>query len=199
MVLSFRNLTRRYGREVALADVSGELNAGEIVALLGANGSGKSTLLLTLAGILKPHEGTFEFSGSARAHLVAHQPMAYLQLSVRRNLELAAAISGKSGADIEQACCYWAIEPLKGKLVQTLSRGQLQRFLLARAMIVREKILLLDEPFTGLDHESENLLTRFITDEAKRGVAVLFSEHDAARAKRLARRSIRMIQGRVVK
>lgn len=199
MLLNFHSLTRRYGREVALDSATGGLKAGEIVALLGANGSGKSTLLMTLAGILKPNQGTIEFASGARPHLVAHQPMAYLQLSVGRNLELAAAISGKGNTNIAQALSYWAIESLSAKPVQILSRGQLQRFLLARAMIAHEEILLLDEPFTGLDQDSEKLLVRFISDEAKRGAAVLFSEHDAARAKRLSERSIRMNAGRIVK
>lgn len=197
MLLSFHNLSRRYGHEWALADVTGDLRSGEIVSLLGENGSGKSTLLLTLAGIIRPHRGTMEFATATRPHLVAHHPMAYLQLTVGRNLELAAAISDKNGRDIEEALRYWVIEPLSNKPVLALSRGQLQRFLLARAMLARENILLLDEPFTGLDHASEKLLTRFMANEAKRGAAVLFSEHDAARAKRLAQRSIRMHEGRI--
>ena len=196
-LIRFVNLGRRYGSHWALAGIDGYLNAHEVVALLGENGSGKSTLLLTLAQILKPHQGTIQFSAHAPAHLVAHHPMAYLQLSISRNLQLAASLHGRSQADISAALSYWQIERLAGKNLDTLSRGQMQRFLLARAMLARPQILLLDEPFTGLDARSEQLLANFIRAESARGSAVLISEHDTSRARRLADRSYVLEQGKL--
>lgn len=196
LLLRFSDLSRRYGAHWALEGAAGEVHAGEIVAVQGENGSGKSTLLLTLAGILQPHRGSTEFFAAARPHLVAHYPMAYTGLDILRNLELAAAIDGRSAADIEASLAYWHITPLRTKALTTLSRGQMQRFLLARAMLARQKILLLDEPFTGLDNAAETRLIEFIKSEARRGVAVLFSEHDAKRAQSVAGRSIRMSAGR---
>lgn len=195
MILRFENLVRRFGAHLALDGATGNLSAGEIIALTGENGSGKSTLLLTLAGILKPHRGKVTISGGADLHLVAHQPMAYTELSILRNLELAATLSGKKETGIAAALEYWQIDVLKGKNLNTLSRGQLQRFLLARAMVAAAKILLLDEPFTGLDTRSEKLLVDFIAGEKERGVAVLFSEHDATRARRISTREIHMLNG----
>jgi ABC-type multidrug transport system ATPase subunit len=198
VLCEFSDLARRYGAHWALDGTSGSFAAGEIVALEGENGSGKSTLLLTLAGILKPHRGRIQFSAGAQPHLVAHQPMAYTALSIGRNLELAAVIDGKAEPAIQDSLSYWYIEDLRAKSLSTLSRGQMQRFLLARAMLARPKVLLLDEPFTGLDSAAEQRLVSFIEQEAGRGAAVLFSEHDAKRAKALAHRSIRMIKGRCV-
>lgn len=195
-LLAFNDLARRYGAHWALTRATGYLYAGEVVALEGENGSGKSTLLLTLAGILRQHGGSIETSPRARVHLVAHQPMAYVGLGVRRNLELAAAIEGKSASGITEALTYWRIEELAAKTIATLSRGQLQRFLLARAMLARPEILLLDEPFTGLDTNGEALLTKFIAAEANRGAAILCSDHDHKRARALSSRKIQMEAGR---
>ncbi len=194
-LLEFHDLSRRYGAHWALNGVSGSLAAGEIVALQGENGSGKSTLLLTLAGILKPHRGTVKFAETARPHLVSHQPMAYTALSIGRNLALAAAIEDKAEPAIREVLSYWHIEPLRAKPLATLSRGQMQRFLLARAMLAAPEILLLDEPFTGLDSAAEARLVEFIRAEARRGAAVVFSEHDAKRARSVADKFIRMAEG----
>lgn len=196
LLLEFSDLGRRYSAHWALTGASGSLYAGEVVALEGENGSGKSTLLLTLAGILRQHRGRLEISPQTKIHLVAHTPMAYVGLGVRRNLELAAAIEGQSASGIAAALAYWRIADLAAKSIATLSRGQMQRFLLARAMLAQPSVLLLDEPFTGLDTNGETQLTKFIGSEAERGAAVLFSDHDHKRARSLSTRRLRMEAGR---
>jgi len=197
-LLTFENLGRRYGSHWALESVTGTLKAGELTALTGENGSGKSTLLLVLANILKPHRGRISAASGVRTHLVSHYAMAYPQLTVCENLNWAAALDPATG-DVSPALDYWQIAALAEKPVNTLSRGQLQRFLLARAMLADAKVLLLDEPFTGLDSEGEKLLIQFMRSEAKMGKAILFSEHDARRAKQHAHRALRMASGRCAK
>lgn len=196
-LVSYQNLGRRYGSHWALDGVDGELCAGEIVALLGENGSGKSTLLLTLAQILKPHRGNISFAAGVESHLIAHHPMAYVQLSIERNLVLISKLHKKTQQEIAAALDYWNIAALATKPLNTLSRGQMQRFLLARAMLARPQILLLDEPFTGLDTRSEQLLVDFIRHESARGAAIILSEHDASRARRLAHRSYVLDNGKL--
>lgn len=196
-LVTYQNLGRRYGAHWAVSGVDGALSAGEIVALLGENGSGKSTLLLTLARILKPHSGELAFSPGVESHLVAHYPMAYMQLSIGHNLALAQSMHDKSIADVTSALEYWNIAHLAEKPLNTLSRGQMQRFLLARAQLATAQILLLDEPFTGLDARSEELLTAFIRAESTRGAAILISEHDARRARRLADRHYYLEKGKL--
>ncbi len=193
--LVFSNLARRFGSFWALQNASGEILSGEITALIGENGSGKSTLLLILAGILRKHRGTVTVAEPEKIHLVSHQVMAYQDLSVQQNLKLAATLSGSAQGDIEPALRYWRIEDLADKALRTLSRGQLQRFLLSRALLAKPAVLLLDEPFTGLDHVSEARLADFIRAEAKRGAAILFSDHHLTRARALATRSIEMVKG----
>lgn len=196
--LSFNNLGRRYGSHWALESASGCARSGEIMALTGENGSGKSTLLLTLANILKPHRGSLTIASGARVHLVAHHPMAYTDLTIAHNLELSALLDGSDKRRIPEALAYWRIDDLQNKTLNTLSRGQVQRFLLARAMLAKSDVLLLDEPFTGLDAYSEALLQNFMTATARRDAAVVFSEHNASRARSLSDKSIRMESGRTM-
>jgi ABC-type multidrug transport system ATPase subunit len=193
--LAFSELARRYGGFWALQNASGEIYPGEITALTGENGSGKSTLLLILAGILKAHRGRITAAAQGKLHLVSHQMMAYQDLSVLQNLKLAATLSGRAGDAILPALRYWRIEELADKALRTLSRGQLQRFLLSRALLTKPDVLLLDEPFTGLDHVSEARLEDFMRAEATRGAAILFSDHHLTRARTLATRSIKMVKG----
>lgn len=195
-MMRFEHLGRRYGAHWALDDASGVAEAGKITSLTGENGSGKSTLLLCLAHILKPHRGSLRLEPGVRVHLVAHHPMAYTDLSIGHNLELSALLEGRNKSAIAAALDYWRIADLKDKTLKTLSRGQMQRFLLARATLAQPDVLLLDEPFTGLDARSEAQLQTFVADEAKRGAAVLFSEHDASRARSLSHKLIRMENGR---
>lgn len=194
-VLGFSHLARRFGNFWALLDANGEIESGKITALTGENGSGKSTLLLILAGILKPHKGHVSTTAKGKIHFVSHQMMAYQDLSVQQNLQLAATLSQIASRDILPALEYWKIAHLAEKPLRTLSRGQLQRFLLSRALLCRPAVLLLDEPFTGLDTASENRLADFMRAEAARGAAILFSEHHLARAKMLANAAIAMEKG----
>lgn len=195
VALAFSQLARRFGGHWALQNASGKIEAGEITALTGENGSGKSTLLLILAGILKAHRGTVAATAPQKIHLVSHQMMAYQDLSAMQNLKLAATLSHRGAGDIHPALRYWRIEELADKALRTLSRGQLQRFLLCRAQLTQPAVLLLDEPFTGLDHASEARLADFMRAEAKRGTAILFSDHHLTRARALATRTIEMQKG----
>jgi ABC-type multidrug transport system ATPase subunit len=193
--LAFADLARRFGTFWALQRASGEIFPGEITALTGENGSGKSTLLLILAGILKPHRGRITLTAQGKLHLVSHQMMAYQDLTVLNNLKLAAMLGNCASDGILPALRYWRIEELADKALRTLSRGQLQRFLLSRAMLTKPDVLLLDEPFTGLDQVSEARLEDFMRAEARRGAAILFSDHHLTRARRLATRSIKIEKG----
>lgn len=193
--LSFEKLARRFGNFWALADASGEIPTGKITALTGENGSGKSTLLLILSGILKPHKGSMHPSWKNHAHLVAHHAMAYADLSLEANLRLAAILAKRKILEIPAALDYWQISALQKKTLRTLSRGQLQRFLLARATVVKSPVLLLDEPFTGLDSASEKRLADFMVSQANAGNAVLFSEHLHARAMELSHKTLHMDRG----
>lgn len=196
-MVDFHELGRRYGSHWALESASGAGYAGKITALTGENGSGKSTLLLVLGGVLRQHKGSLTFNTPTR-HLVAHHAMAYADLSIEANLHLAATLTDSTQELIPDALDYWQISDLSKKPIRTLSRGQLQRFLLARAKIAQARILLLDEPFSGLDTRSERRLIDFMLAQKMAGNAVIFSEHDPVRARELSDANIRMAAGRTL-
>ena len=182
--LAARGATKRFGRAAALRDVDLEVDAGRCLAVLGPNGAGKSTLLRLFAGLARPTEGAVEIDGRAATHREARARVGYLghatllspQLSVRENLVYAARLYGVASPS-ERAAELIAAEALD-KFAETraaaLSRGQAQRVAIARALVHRPALLLLDEPFTGLDRgASARLSDRLAQLRSERHTCVL--------------------------
>lgn len=200
------SVTRTFGAVAALRAVSLELRAGEIVMLEGANGAGKSTLLAVLATVLKPTLGRviYEPIGEAlelvRPELgwVAHESLCYRELSGRENVELAARVYGVTDpAAWERARDRVDARAFGDRPVRTLSRGQRQRIALARALVHDPSVLLLDEPWGGLDTASSTALERALVAERDRGALVVVSSHAPDQAERLGARRVRLVGGRV--
>ena len=194
-----RVTAQRGGRDV-VRDVSLELRAGEVVALLGPNGAGKSTLLDALSGVLEPARGTVERNGRVA---VALQAPDLARRSVLTNVTLALAWWGVPRQDRE-ARAATALETmgaghLRGRSAATLSGGERRRVHLARAMAVRPDILMLDEPFAGLDPEARaSLLEDAVSALRSDAQATLVVVHDRAEAWALADRLLVLIDGRLV-
>ena len=161
-VLEADRLTRAFGGRRAVSDVTVELNGAECLALFGPNGAGKTTLLRLLAGLLKPTAGTARINGetlrgdaTARAQVgfISHQSMLYDALTVRENIELAARLYGVTDARgaTENVLREMRVLERAETRVRALSRGLQQRVSIARALVHRPRVLLLDEPYTGLD------------------------------------------------
>jgi heme exporter protein A len=201
-----RQLTRTFGATAALRGVSLELQAGTLTFLEGPNGAGKSTLLAVIGTVLKPTAGTvtYEPIGSdpmlVRRHLgwVAHDSHCYPELTARENVELAARAHG---VDVRSA---WgrvaervAATALADRRVGTLSRGQRQRVALARALVHDPSVLLLDEPWTGLDRASSELLERVVLEHREAGALVVVVSHEPNLAERLNARRVRLENGRL--
>lgn len=201
-----KGVTRTFGAVAALRAVSVELVAGEITFLEGPNGAGKSTLLAILATVLRPTAGRVEYRPLgedpelARPELgfVAHESLLYRELTSRENLEFAARVYGvvdpEAVARASQRC---AVDVFLDRRVMTLSRGQRQRVALARALVHQPSVLLLDEPWTGLDAASAELLERVLVEERSRGTLVAVVSHTPERAERLGARRIRIEGGRI--
>ncbi len=172
------NLTIRMDRQEVLTKVSLSIQRAEIVTILGPNGSGKSTLLRALLGILRPASGTV----TQRPGLVigyVPQKLAVdrtLPMTVRRFLSLPVRVTD---ADAEAALIRVGLPEVAGRQMADLSGGQFQRVLLARALLTRPDLLILDEPTQGLDQPGEAAFYRLI-EEVRRetGVAVLMVSHD---------------------
>lgn len=156
-------VTRRFDRQVALRKATADLPAGSATLVLGRNGSGKSTLLSILATRLRPTRGTVRYDGvpweeagpavRGRIGLVAHQPMLYADLTGRENLRFYARLHALDDAERRCARSLVSVEMADAadKPVGRCSRGMAQRLALARALLHEPNLLLLDEPFTGLD------------------------------------------------
>jgi heme exporter protein A len=184
-----------------------EAGEGSLVAVLGPNGAGKSTLLRCLAGLALPSAGSIEIRGEraergrlrARVGLVAHATFLYGELSVRENLVFAARLHGvadpRGRAEAllaEDALGEWA-----ERRAATLSRGLAQRAALARARAHDPPLLLLDEPFTGLDPRSAERLAARLRALRERGRTILLVSHDLARVAELADQAVVLRGGRV--
>jgi heme exporter protein A len=206
-----RDLVKLYGSTRALVSVSAVLQAGEITAIEGANGSGKSTLLAILALQARPTRGELRFGEHAasdssalrgRIGLLAHSALLYPDLSGLENLQLCAELYGLSGttgaARIAELRERFELGPFAERAVRTYSRGQLQRVALARALLHSPRLLLLDEPSTGLDVRGVERLVQVMKQERARGAIVVLVTHDAALADACADRRIALKAGRVV-
>jgi heme exporter protein A len=209
MVVEADKLGRRFASVAALRSVSLRVGAGEAVAILGPNGAGKSTLLRLLGTQLRPSSGSLRLferplssaAGQARRRIgvVSHQSFLYPDLTPIENLEFYARMFRvRQGAQRVHelldlvGLVGWAHRP-----VRTLSRGLEQRCALARALLHQPDLLLLDEPFTGLDVDAAATLSSILLQENGRGTTVLMTTHDLARGLGICRRAVVLVRGEV--
>lgn len=189
--VSVRSLVFDYGTTRALDQVGFDLPAGSVTALVGPNGAGKTTLLRCLAGLERPLAGSVAIDGIdvldqprlAHTRLGFQQDFfgVYDELTVRRNLLHAAAIQGLDSHDMEEAS-IWAAEAvgLSDRMEQkagALSRGLRQRLAIARALAHRPRLLLMDEPASGLDPEARRHLSALIRNLNAAGMTIVVSSH----------------------
>ena len=205
-VVSAAGLAKRFGPITALAGVDFEVGAGAVVAVLGPNGAGKTTLLRILAGLARPSAGAVRYAGgadrrSARRFVgyIGHATFLYPQLTARENLHFTAQLYGVEDADarIAKLLAELGLEAVADRAAASFSRGLAQRLAIARALVHDPQLVLLDEPFTGLDPVSADRLAARI--DALRGAAraVVLVTHDLARAAALADRAIVLVGGSV--
>jgi len=206
-----RELSKIYGPTRALSNVALRLSAGSVTAVEGPNGSGKSTLLSLLGLWARPSKGEIWFGDklAARARepwlraaigVLGHAPMLYPDLSAYENLQLWARLHGVRDVESRLSALRerfglgaWSERPAR-----TYSRGQLQRVALARAVLHNPRLLLLDEPSTGLDAASVSRLVSAVRAERARGAIVVLVTHDAQLSDQLADRRVQLAHGRVV-
>jgi|SRR6478609_4283179 len=206
-VVEARQLTKLFGPTPALRGAHLTLAPGPITLLSGKNGAGKSTLLSILGTHLRPSRGTVDyFTGAGvalsraqvRAELgwVSHASHCYAELSGRQNIELFARLQGVDPARYGHVAERVGLGAFAQRPLSTLSRGQAQRVALARALIHQPSLLLLDEPWTGLDLGSARLLDAIVTEEQQRGTIVVVVSHDQDIERRLQVRQVHLEQGR---
>lgn len=213
-MLSVSGVTAGYRSVTAIADVSISVGAGEAVALLGANGAGKSTTLRTISGLLRPVSGTVTFGGVDLVTLppykiaelgIAHVPegrQVFPEMTVRENLEMGAYIR-KARADRGRTLdLVFSIFPVLaervGQLAGTLSGGEQQMLALGRGLMLKPRLLMLDEPSLGLAPVVADATFDKIQEIHAMGMAILLVEQNVSRALTLVRRAYVLESGRMV-
>jgi heme exporter protein A len=185
--IELRGVTKTYGPVRALVGVSAQFDAGRVSMVLGPNGSGKSTLLSIVGTLTTPTSGKVSHGSLGRTReqvrsslgWVGHDSLCYGDLTGRENIELAARLNGLVPAEaFEAARSRFALGAFAERPFRTYSRGQRQGVALARALVHEPRLLLLDEPTTGLDSVGVVRLVEVVRAEAARGAVVLVVTHD---------------------
>ena len=203
-----RHVTKRYGGVRALDGVSLEVAPGEVFGLLGPNGAGKSTLIRILTGRAKPTTGTAEVLGHdvgrdlaavrGAMNLVAETPNVYQRATARENLDLFCTLYGVPRSRTVEVLEQVGLGRMADRKVKTFSTGMRQRLLLARALINRPRVLLLDEPTRGLDPTSALELRAIVGALAEGGSTVFLTTHDMHEAEEMCGRVAFLAEGRIV-
>jgi ABC-2 type transport system ATP-binding protein len=210
-MLELKHVTKRYPTTTAVKDVSFAVRGGEVTGYLGLNGSGKSTTLKMITGLIQPTEGEILFEGESierdpmsyrrRLGYVPEEPHLYPHLTGAEYLEMVGQLRG-----IPQRALMEKIDALLKLLsldedrfvsISSYSKGMRQKVLLIGALLHNPDLVLLDEPFSGLDVKSAIVLRSLISELAARGKTVLFSSHELETVERVSERVIILHKGRV--
>ncbi|NUR53087.1 MAG: heme ABC exporter ATP-binding protein CcmA [Acidobacteria bacterium] len=205
--LTLTDVTRNFGRRRALHRVSLRAAAGEIIALLGPNGAGKSTLLSIVATLLVPTSGTVRYGDHDAAHagaplrarlgLLGHDLYIYPELSPAENLRFFAKVYGLDGVErrISAALEHAGLSHRRDDPVSGFSRGMRQRLALERALLHAPRLVLLDEPFTGLDDTATHALRQRLAMLRETGSIVLVTTHDVETIEGVIDRAVMLHNG----
>ena len=211
-LLRIEGVKSYYGHIMALKGVDVDVSEGEVVTLIGANGAGKSTLMMTIFGDPRAREGRIVYDGQDITHLPTHDiarlriaqapegRRVFPRMTVRENLQMGAMIdeSAHFEEDLQRICAIFPV--LKQRLDQrggTLSGGEQQMLAIARALMSRPRLLLLDEPSLGLAPLIVKRIFDVIRELNKQGITIFLVEQNAFHALRLAHRGYVMVNGTI--
>jgi heme exporter protein A len=209
-MIAARDLRRAYGPTLVLDGVSLTLGEGQCLALLGPNGAGKTTLLRLLATLLRPTSGSLHVSGIDAVRepdrvrpllgVVAHGSYVYEDLTARENLRFWETMRGGDAAPARLAAALAQVEldAVAEERVRTFSAGMKRRLGLARVLLARARLLLLDEPFTGLDRRGQKWLNEFLLAFKAAGGTAVLATHSLGGGLAVADRIAILGQGRLL-
>jgi ABC-2 type transport system ATP-binding protein len=207
--IEIRNVSKKFGTHQAVDDVSLDVPAGSIYGFIGPNGSGKTTTIRMIMNIILPDRGEITVLGRRETN-AARDDVGYLpeerglykQMPVRRLLRYYGRLKGKALRDIDPAIDRWlntlGLSAWADKRINTLSKGMAQKVQFVAAAISQPKLLILDEPFSGLDPVNAEALRDAVLDMRRQGTTVVFSTHDMGTAEKLCDRIFMIFKGRKV-
>ena len=203
-----RGLGKRFGIRWVLRGVTLVVARGEAAGLLGANGSGKSTVLRVLGTLLRPNAGTATVNGldivrdavgvRGQVGYLAHTPGLYEDLTARENLRFAADMLGLPHGSIDETLERVGLAPVANDRVRGFSAGMQRRLALARLIMRRSSVLLLDEPYSNLDEDGVTLMNSVILVVIRSGCAALLALHELAPARGILDRTLTLAEGRIM-
>ena len=208
-MLKLENVRKTYGSLVAVDDLSFTVKDGEIFGLLGENGAGKTTTFRMIMGLLEPDKGTITLNGKKidynetdKIGFVTEERSLLTKLTVKEMIEYYGVLKGMDESDIDKKLDYWLekfeITEYKNKKIKELSKGNQQKIQFISAVINDPKLLILDEPFTGLDPINVGLLKDAVKELQKKGCSIIFSSHQMEYIEDFCEQLIILVHGRAI-
>lgn len=209
MILSAESIQKRFERRWVLRDATLALDAGDVALVMGANGSGKTTFAQIVATLLHPDRGEIRFEGEPiakrrqaarrRIGFASHRPLLYLGLTPLENLSFFGGLSGVRDPERRalELLDRFGLSDFARTPIERFSRGMLQRVALSRALLASPRLLVLDEPYAGLDDDGTATLNAMLAEAKAGGAATLVISHDRERLGALRTRLCRMEAGRL--
>jgi len=207
--ITLAGVTKRFNGTVAVDDLSLSVPGGSIYGFIGPNGSGKTTTLRMIMHILLPDEGVIEVLGSRdtaaardRVGYLPEERGLYKKMTIRRLLRYYARLKGETTSTIDRAIEDWMarmeLPGLLDRQIETLSKGMSQKVQFIAAVVSNPSLLILDEPFSGLDPVNAQVLKDAVLEMRHRGATVVFSTHDMSTAEKMCDRIFMIFRGRKV-
>ena len=208
-MLKLENVRKTYGSLVAVDNLSFSVKNGEIFGLLGENGAGKTPTFRMIMGLLEPDKGKITLDGKKidykvtdKIGFVTEERSLLTKLTVKEMIEYYGVLKGMSETDIDKKLDYWLekfeITEYKNKKIKELSKGNQQKIQFISAIINDPKLLILDEPFTGLDPINVNLLKDAVKELQKKGCSIIFSSHQMEYIEDFCEQLIILVHGKAI-
>ncbi|MBI2933057.1 MAG: ABC transporter ATP-binding protein [Planctomycetes bacterium] len=211
-MIELENVSKHYGKKLAVSDLSLRIEPGEFFAVLGPNGAGKTTTIKMIAGLLRPSSGRVRVCGfdvereplkaKRLMSYVPDQPFLYDKLSGLEFLHFIADMydmpSAERDREIDRLCEVFAMKEWIRELCESYSHGMKQRVVLAATLLHHPKVIVVDEPMVGLDPHSARLVRGIFQEEARRGTSIFMSTHVISIAEECAGRIGIVMQGKLV-